>query len=114
MAASKRAAARVHHELSKGLPTVATVASVTPLLGLLATAIEIPNSFKGCVGEKSACMAAVFDGISMSMWPAALGLAAGLIAFTFYQYLQSALQRFDTEMRVAVLDVENSRARIRR
>ena len=104
---SRRAAAAVHQEMQRGLSSLATMASIAPLAGVLGTVVGIPTVFKGCAGDRFACMAAVIDAIATALVPVALGLLVALQALWCYRYLSSRVEAFDTEMEnssVHVLD----------
>lgn len=103
--ASGRSAAVVHQEMKRGLSGLATIASTAPFLGLLATVLTIPNSFRGCVGERSACMAAGFEGLANSLMPIALCLLVAVPAFCCYKYLRSEIDAFDVEMQNITLEL---------
>jgi biopolymer transport protein TolQ len=106
--ASVRVAALVHQEIKRGLNSLATIASIAPLVGLFGTVREMVNSFKGCGGERSACMAAVADGLSTSFVPAALGLLVAIPAVWCYNYLTSEMEALDMEMQNASVELVNS------
>lgn len=93
--------------MKRGLDGLATVASTAPLLGLFATILCMSNSFPGCGGERSACMAAVFDRLSASLIPAALGLLVAVPALWCYKYLRSEMETFDIGIRNATLELLN-------
>jgi hypothetical protein len=106
--ATKRASAQVRLEFSDGLSGLATVTSLAPWLGLLATLEAFVNAFVGCGGEKSACMAATVAGISRAIWPTALGVGIGVIALCGYRCLSATVERFDAEMQAASRDLVNT------
>jgi biopolymer transport protein ExbB/TolQ len=111
--ASRRSAALVHEDMRQGLTGLATIAYLAPWCGLLATVLAIPNSFVGCGGEKSTCMAAVVVRLSWSIWPTAFGLLIGLMAAWGNRYLTSNLEVFDRAMEGAALDLVNQLSRYR-
>jgi biopolymer transport protein ExbB/TolQ len=111
--ASRRSAALFHEDLRQGLTGLATVAYLAPWCGLLATVLAIPNSFVGCSGEKSTCMAAVVVRLSRSIWPTAFGLLIGLMSAWGNRYLTGNLEVFDREMEGAALELANQLSRYR-
>ncbi len=113
MHAFVRSAALVHEEMKEGLDGLASIASIAPLLGLLGTVIGIADSFAGCGGERSACMAAVFYRLSGSMWFTALGLLVGLTSLWGHRYLTARLGAVDLDIRSASLHLINQLARYR-
>jgi hypothetical protein len=105
--ASRRAAAVVHEDMKQGLSSLATIASIAPFVGVFGTVFGILTSFIGCGGEKSACMAAVAERLSVSIWPTALGLLAGLISLWSYRFFAGRLQTFDRDMENGSLALVN-------
>ena len=60
--------------LEKNLPYLATIASVSPYVGLFGTVWGIMNSFRGLAGASQATLSAVAPGISEALIATALGL----------------------------------------
>ncbi len=110
----RRSADAVHGEMKRGLHGLATIASTAPFVGLFGTLLGIVNSFPGCSGEKSACMAAVMERLSESLVPTELALLVALPALLSYRYLRSELEAIDVEMENASLDLMNRLALHRR
>lgn len=86
-----RAVAQSHAELGKGLTSLATISTIAPWLGVFATVDGIIGAFGGGSGEKSAMMAAVTMRLSLAVWPAAMGLAVGILAFVIHRGLTQQL-----------------------
>lgn len=89
--------------LEKNLPTLATVASVAPMVGFLGTVQGMVLSFQDIVakmGEMNIVEAAA-GGISVALLTTAFGLIVGIPAFIAFNYFTSVINRF-------VLDVESS------
>jgi hypothetical protein len=103
----------MHAEMNQGLNILATNACIAPWIGLFGTSLGMVNSFLGCGGEKSACLAATAAALSRSIWPTALGLLSGLISLWFYRYLSGRMESIDTEMASASLDLANQLTRYR-
>ena len=98
--------------LEKHLPFLATVASVSPYIGLLGTVWGIMNSFRGLAGANQATLAAVAPGISEALIATAVGLLAAIPALIAYNrfisesdYLLSCYESFMDEF-AAVLHRE--------
>ena len=106
--AAERAAVAVRQEMKRGLNTLATIASVAPWLGLLITVIGIVESFPGCAGPRSFCMAAIADGLADALVRGALGLLVGIIAFCCYRYLLSQLEGLNIAMGNMALETANA------
>lgn len=105
--ASQRSANLVHSEMKHGLNTLAAIAATAPFVGLFGTLLGIANSFPGCSGEWSWCMAAIFERLAQSLAPTALGLFVAVPALWFYRYLSSQLEVFDVEMESASVELLN-------
>jgi biopolymer transport protein ExbB/TolQ len=115
MRAAERAAAGVHHDMSRGMNGLATIASVAPWLGLLITVMGIVGSFSGCNGPSPFCLAAVADGLADALARAALGLLVGILSLCCYRYLSFQLEDLDIEIRNMALELANVlSARLRR
>lgn len=82
-----------------------TVAATAPFVGMIGTVWGIVNSFPGCGGEKSTCMAAVAELLSEAIMPAALGLAVAITASWGYQHLSARMADLDIEMQNAARDL---------
>ena len=100
--AAERSAVRVHREMGCGLSGLATVAATAPFVGMIGTVLGIINSFRGFDGERSAIMAAIAQGLSDSMMPTALGVAASITALWGYRYFSTRLADFNSEIRNAI------------
>ena len=70
--------------LEKHLPFLATVASVSPYIGLFGTVWGIMNSFRGLAGASQATLSAVAPGISEALVATAIGLFAAIPALIAY------------------------------
>lgn len=101
----------VHEDLRGGVYGLATIACLAPWVGVFGNVLGIINSFQGIAGEKTAMMAAHFKLLSESLWPTALGILVGLIAFWSYHYLTGRLQSLDLEMESASSDLLNQLSR---
>jgi len=72
--------------LEKHLPFLATVASVSPYIGLFGTVWGIMNSFRGLAGANQATLSAVAPGISEALIATAIGLFAAIPALIAYNH----------------------------
>lgn len=105
--ASTRSAAVVHGELKRGVSSLATIASTAPWIGLFGTVLGIDNSFPGFGADRATIMAAIFQGLSESFVPAAMGLLVAVPALWFYKYLSGELEGLNMEMETASLELTN-------
>lgn len=91
--------------LEKNLSMLATIAHITPLLGLLGTVIGMVEAFR-VIQEKASAVNPISPGdLAGGIWQALLTTAAGLVVaiptFVAYNYLVSRVDGF-------VLDMEKS------
>ncbi len=111
--ASERAAAVLHRQMGRGRASLAAIASSATFVGSIGTVFGIINSFIGCGGEKSTCMAAVTMNLSQAIIPTAVGMSIALWATWCHKYACTELDTIDTEMRAATLELANSLSRLR-
>jgi signal peptidase I len=93
--------------MSRGMPTLATIAATAPLIGIFGTVLGMLNSFRSVGGSRTTILAAMTGWISEAMIPTLLGLIVGVPAFWCYQYLTSQMEVFDMEMENATSDLLN-------
>jgi biopolymer transport protein TolQ len=82
--AMRVALAREEEKLDANLPFLASVASVSPYVGLFGTVWGIMNSFRGLVNQPQATLAGVAPGISEALVATAMGLFAAIPAVIAY------------------------------
>ncbi len=78
------ALAREEEKLEANLPFLASVASVSPYIGLFGTVWGIMNSFRGLANVHQATLATVAPGISEALVATAMGLFAAIPAVLAY------------------------------
>jgi biopolymer transport protein ExbB len=88
----------VVHELERFLNSLGTIASISPLLGLLGTVAGIIRAFNavmlGGMGDPSK----LAGGISEALVTTAAGLAVAIPSFIAYRYLRGKVERIVIEM----------------
>mgnify|MGYP003324106565 FL=1 len=94
------AIATEHEALESDLQTLATIASVSPYIGLLGTVWGIMNSFQSLSQTSQTTIALVAPGISEALIATALGLIAAIPAVIAYN-------KFNREISKIVLRYEN-------
>lgn len=82
--AMRVALAREEEKLEAGLPFLASVASVSPYIGLFGTVWGIMNSFRGLANVHQTTLATVAPGISEALVATAMGLFAAIPAVLAY------------------------------
>ena len=82
--AMRVALSREEEKLSTHLPFLASVASVSPYIGLFGTVWGIMNSFRGLAMVQQATLATVAPGISEALIATAMGLLAAIPAVIAY------------------------------
>lgn len=97
--------------LEKHLPILATIAHITPLLGLLGTVTGMIRSFQ-IIQSKAASMVPVNPGdLAGGIWEALLATVAGLSvaipAYVAYNYLTSQVDGFVYDMEKSAMDLVN-------
>jgi biopolymer transport protein ExbB len=93
--------------LERHLPILATISSVSPMLGFLGTVAGMIKAFEEIVakmGEVNIVEAAA-AGISVALYTTAFGLIVGIPAYLFFNYFSSVINSF-------VLQVESSAAEL--
>ncbi len=89
------------HRLERYLNTLGTIASASPLLGLMGTVIgmiEIFGSQTPSGGNNPALLA---HGISVALYNTALGLMIAIPALMFYRYFRGLVDAYTLEMEQA-------------
>ena len=84
--------------LGRFTPWLATIGSVSPLLGLLGTVIGIIQAFIGIATRGSGNLSAVAPGVAEALVATAAALAVAIPATFGYNILASRLNRFESTM----------------
>jgi biopolymer transport protein ExbB/TolQ len=96
--AIQRATALTSNDLKKGVPSLATIGSTAPFVGLLGTVVGVITAFTGMASAESAGLGAVSAGIAEALVETALGLVVAIPAVWFYNYFTSRIEYFNVEM----------------
>ena len=80
--------------LERHLPSLATIGSTAPFVGLFGTVWGIMNSFQSIAATKNTTLAVVAPGIAEALLATALGLLAAIPAVVAYNKLSSDLDRY--------------------
>lgn len=97
--------------LERNLPVLATIAHITPLLGLLGTVAGMVEAFQ-VIQEKSTAITPVNPGdLAGGIWEALLttvfGLCVAIPAYVAYNYLVSRVDGFVLDMEKSATDLLN-------
>lgn len=84
--------------LGRHIPWLATIASVSPLLGLLGTVLGVIQAFIGIATSGSGNLSAVAPGVAEALVATAASLAVAIPATFGYNILASRVNRFDGVM----------------
>ncbi len=94
------------NKLEKGLSVLATIAGVAPLLGFLGTVTGMITAFMRIEDLQGAANPSdLAGGIWEALLTTAFGLVVGILAYTFYNYLVGAINKFVLDMEVVSNDV---------
>lgn len=89
---------QVVHQLERYLNTLGTIASVTPLLGLLGTVIGMIKVFNGILLEGVGKPSVLAGGISEALITTAAGLAVAIPSLILYRYFRGKVDELVVEM----------------
>jgi len=84
--------------MEKGLGILATIAAVSPFVGLFGTVWGIIDAFRGIGTTGNASLATVAIPISEALVATAFGLVAAIPALMAYNYFQGQLKQWQTEL----------------
>ncbi|MDR3672581.1 MAG: MotA/TolQ/ExbB proton channel family protein [Holophaga sp.] len=80
------------------LGILATIAAVSPFIGLFGTVWGIIDAFRGIGASGNASLATVAPGISEALVATAIGLVAAIPALMAYNFFQGQLKHWQTEL----------------
>ena len=89
---------QVVHELERYLNTLGTIASITPLLGLLGTVIGMIKVFSTIVSAGVGNPGILAEGISEALITTAAGLSVAIPALMFTRYFSGKVERLVVAM----------------
>lgn len=85
-------------ELGRMIPWLATVGSVSPLIGLFGTVLGVISAFSGIVAKGSGNLGAVAPGIAIALSATAAALAVAIPAAFAYNVFAARLNRYDSAL----------------
>lgn len=89
---------REREELGRFIPWLATIGSVSPLIGLFGTVLGVIEAFQGIATKGSGNIGAVAPGISTALLATAAALAVAIPAAFAYNVFAARLNRFDSAL----------------
>ncbi len=100
------AGSREVRKLERGLPALATIAGIAPMLGFLGTVTGMVSAFMVVQKKQgSVSPADLAGGIWEALITTVFGLIVGIVALTFYNISLSMIGRLVSEMEVVSTDV---------
>jgi biopolymer transport protein TolQ len=91
-------------EFNRGLGTLKSIASTSPLLGLAGTCLGIMSAFRGVGMERHAVLVMWVTGAGAALLTTASGLLVAVPAVWSYNYLRVRIDRVESEMSNAALE----------
>jgi biopolymer transport protein ExbB/TolQ len=85
-------------KLSKNLTIIATIASISPFIGLLGTVIGIMRAFRDLAQYAGAGPSVIAMGIAEALVNTAAGLFVAIPAIIAYNYFSGQLNKFSSDM----------------
>lgn len=89
---------QVVHDLERFLNTLGTIASISPLLGLLGTVIGMIKVFNAITSSGVGNAAPLAGGISQALITTAAGLSVAIIALMFHRYFRGRVDELVVKM----------------
>lgn len=86
------------HELDRFLTTLGTIATMSPLLGLLGTIIGMIEIFGASAPSGMTNPAALAHGISIALYNAAFGIIVAVPSLVFYRHFRAKAEALVVEM----------------
>ncbi|MEZ4589194.1 MAG: MotA/TolQ/ExbB proton channel family protein [Gemmatimonadales bacterium] len=84
--------------VSRFVPWLATIGSVSPLIGLLGTVLGVMNAFIGISAQGSGNISAVAPGVAQALITTVAGLFAAIPAVMSYNYFAAKTAQFEGEL----------------
>ena len=103
--ALEEAGKQVVHRMSRYLNTLGTIASITPLIGLLGTVIGMIKVFTAITAVGVGDPTVLSGGISEALITTAAGLSVGIPCLMFYRYFRSRIQELTVILEEHALDL---------
>lgn len=97
----------VVHGLERNLNALGTIATITPLLGLLGTVIGMIKVFSAITAAGVGNSKALAGGISEALITTAAGLSVGILSLMFYRYFKGRVNGISVDMEQEAMKLVN-------
>jgi biopolymer transport protein ExbB len=94
---------QVAHDLERFLNTLGTIATISPLLGLLGTVFGMIDIFSSLMQHGSGDPSVLAGGISVALITTAAGLTVGIPSLIFHRYFERLVDEYVVEMEAEAL-----------
>ena len=94
---------QIAHELERYLNSLGTIASITPLLGLLGTVIGMINVFSAIMANGVGDPVVLAGGISQALITTASGMSVAIPSLMFYRYFRGKVDELVIQMETEAL-----------
>ena len=84
--------------LEKHLAGLATIAQISPLLGILGTTLGMMDAFAKVKASGNLLVTEISGAVEMALYTTAGGIAVGIVSYVFYNYLVRRVDGFVLEM----------------
>ncbi|MDD2724631.1 MAG: MotA/TolQ/ExbB proton channel family protein [Methylovulum sp.] len=99
----EEAGRQVVHELERFLNTLGTIASISPLLGLLGTVVGMIQAFSAIVEQGVGDPTILAGGISVALITTATGLTVAIPSLIFHRYFERLVDEYVVSMEAEAL-----------
>lgn len=99
----EEAGRQVVHKLERFLNTLGTIASVSPLLGLLGTVVGMIQAFSAIVANGTGNPTMLAGGISVALITTAAGLIVAIPSLIFHRYFERLVDEYVVTMEAEAL-----------
>jgi len=99
----EEAGRQVVHELERFLNTLGTIASISPLLGLLGTVVGMIQAFSAIVEQGIGDPTILASGISVALITTATGLTVAIPSLIFHRYFERLVDEYVVNMEAEAL-----------
>ncbi len=103
--------ARESQRVEEGLGSLAIVATASPFIGLFGTVWGIMNSFQAIALERNTNLSVVAPSIAEALFATAMGLAAAIPAYIFYNKFSTDAAKFSARLEAFADDLSTAVAR---